>query len=99
MEAQRLLKLAEEKEAPKKLDTQVIFECFEGMTILYLCDFSLKIPQSLYKSWADTNLEAQTDRDGNKFENCDYRRINFLLGSKTHLEQKEHTNKKSEKVM
>ena len=65
IEAQRLLKLAHAKEAPKKLDTQVIFECFEGMTILYLCGFSLKIFQSLYKSWADTNLEAETDKGGN----------------------------------
>ena len=85
-EALRLYRDAKEKTTPKKIDSQVIFDFFESKSILNVCGFTLKMYESLIKTWADKNLDEEADEDDNKIENADYRRIKSLLLFKTGYE-------------
>ena len=44
--------------------------------------------ESLINKWADTNIDAEEDEDGNEIENADYRRIKYLLHYKTYFERR-----------
>ena len=60
-EARRLVKIAKEKTALKKIDSQVIFDFFENKSILNVCGFTLKMYEVLIMTLADMNLDTETD--------------------------------------
>ena len=74
----RLRSIIEAGATPKKIDTQVIFDSFEGQTLISLTDMSMKVLTTIAKHWKDRVLEPELDKQGDKVEHSDYRRIKFI---------------------